>query len=64
MPHTTREVARRLSIHPSRVRRLAERYGIGTKTDGGYLLFTDRDVDKLRARSTGKSGRPKVERVD
>jgi excisionase family DNA binding protein len=59
MTLTTSEVARRLGIHPSRVRRLAERYSIGSKTDGGQRLFSMHDYKQLERRSTGRAGRPK-----
>ncbi len=57
---TTADAARRLGVHPSRVRRLAERYKIGQKTGSGYLYFTQADLRKLESRSTGKAGRPKA----
>jgi DNA-binding transcriptional MerR regulator len=57
---STTEAARRLGIHPSRVRRLADRYKIGQKTDGGARLFTMHDFRQLERRSTGRAGRPKT----
>lgn len=57
-PITTKQVAERLGIDPSRVIRLAAKYGIGAKL-GRDWLFTAADVDALRDRSTGKPGRPR-----
>lgn len=57
--YSTNEAATRLGIDPSRVRRLAERYGIGQKIGPRAWVFTDGDLDRLRSISTGKPGRPK-----
>jgi hypothetical protein len=57
--YSTTDTATRLGIDPSRVRRLAERYGIGTKVSARAWIFTDHDIGRLRAISTGKAGRPK-----
>lgn len=54
---TTRDIARRVGIHPSRVRRLAIRYGVGTKVGRDYF-FTMHDYKVIEAKSTGKVGRP------
>jgi hypothetical protein len=56
--YSTTDTATRLGIDPSRVRRLAERYGIGTKVGARAWVFTDEDIGRLRAISTGKAGRP------
>lgn len=58
---TTSEVAKRIGIHPSRVRRLAEVLRVGTKTDGGQYLFTRADYAAIESRSTGRVGRPRKE---
>lgn len=55
---TTSQAAARLGIDPSRVRRLAQRYGIGQKIGPRLWVFTDADVAALQSHSTGKSGRP------
>lgn len=57
--HNTSNVAERLGIDPSRVRRLAQHHAIGTKVGPRSWVFTDEDVDRLRSVSTGKAGRPK-----
>jgi hypothetical protein len=57
--YSTTDTATRLGIDPSRVRRLAERYGIGTKVNDRAWVFTDADIGRLRAISTGRAGRPK-----
>jgi hypothetical protein len=57
--YSTTDTATRLGIDPSRVRRLAERYGIGTKVGARAWVFTDADIERLRAISTGRAGRPK-----
>ena len=59
---TTTEAATRLGIDPSRVRRLAQKYDIGTKVGPRALVFSDDDLAKLRERSTGKAGRPPIAR--
>lgn len=54
---TTTDVAARLGIDPSRVRRLAQTHGIGTKV-GRDWLFTEADVAAMQQHSTGKPGHP------
>jgi hypothetical protein len=56
--YSTTDTATRLGIDPSRVRRLAEKYGIGTKVGARAWVFTDADIERLRAISTGRAGRP------
>lgn len=58
---TTTEVAARLGIHVSRVRRLADRYAIGSKLANRAWLFSEDDYRELERRSTGKAGRPRRE---
>ena len=57
---STDEVARILEIHPSRVRRLATRHGIGRKVGDRAWVFGPDEVAALRAKSNGprKPGRP------
>jgi len=50
---TTIEVAERLGISPSRVRRLAEVRKVGRKV-GRDWHFTEADVDALRVRTPGR----------
>jgi hypothetical protein len=53
-----KEMADRLGIDASRVRRIANRYGIGQRVGQRTLSFTEGDIAKMQAHSTGKSGRP------
>jgi len=55
---TTTDVAKRLGIDASRVRRLAADYGIGQKIGPRAWIFTEKDIAALQSRSTGKAGRP------
>lgn len=55
---TTTQVAARLGIHPSRVRRLAEHHQIGTKLGPRAWAFTEQEVAMLARHSTGVPGRP------
>lgn len=54
---TTTQIATRLGIHPSRVRRLADQLGVGTKVENANLrLYTEADAAKIANRSTGLRG--------
>lgn len=55
--YTTRQVADLLGVSDSRVRQLAIRHKVGTHF-GRALMFTARDVEKLRAARLAP-GRPK-----
>jgi hypothetical protein len=57
--YSTSDVATELGIDSSRVRRLAEKHGIGVKVNDRAWVFTDADIGRLRAISTGRAGRPK-----
>lgn len=51
--YTTAEVAVRLNLSPSRVRRLAAARNVGTK-HGRDWHFTEADVSAMRVRVTGR----------
>ena len=55
---TPAEMAARLRIHPSAVRRLADRYEIGTKINERMRIYSADDVTKMQLHSTGVPGRP------
>lgn len=58
--HTTAQVAERLQVDESHVRRLARAHGIGQRVSDRIRIFNDADVDALRGKlSGGKMGRPK-----
>lgn len=57
---TASQVAALLGIDRTRVPRLARASGVGWQIeDGGTWLFRPEDVEAIRARSTGKAGRPR-----
>lgn len=56
---TPAEVATRLRIHPSAVRRLSADYEIGTKVNKRMRVYSEEDVIVLQSHSTGKAGRPR-----
>lgn len=56
--YSTAEVARRLHLSPAHVRRLAARLSVGVVI-GKQYVFTDADVERLRARNT-QVGRPRM----
>lgn len=61
--HSTREAAELLGLHEDHVRRLAKRLDIGLLI-GKQRVFTDADLERLRARNTKlgpKSHRGEVE---
>lgn len=49
--HTTAQVAARLGLHAGHVRKMAAKFGIGTRI-GRDWLFTDADVRRLLDRKT------------
>lgn len=53
MTLTTTQVAARLNLSPSRVRRLAVARNVGTK-HGRDWLYTEADVEALRVRVLGR----------
>jgi hypothetical protein len=55
---TPAEMATRLRIDPSRVRRLAEKYEIGTKAGNRMRVYTEEDLVTMQRHSTGIPGRP------
>lgn len=55
---TTAEVARQLGVAPRTIRDQAARHGLGTLLTARTLVFTPAEVERLRARVTGKRGRP------
>ena len=55
---TPAEVAARLRIDPSRVRRLAERYDLGQKVNERMRVYTEEDIAIMQRYSTGVAGRP------
>lgn len=57
---STTQVAERLGIDPSHVRRLAIRHDIGRKLSERVRVFSDRDVEALRAHLKPGMGRPKT----
>jgi len=56
--YTTKEASDRLGIHPSRVRRLANQYHLGTRKGERALIFTTDDLAVLDRIATRKVGRP------
>ena len=56
---STEAVAAELGISTSRVRRLATEMDLGRKLGPRVWVFGPDDVAALRARSTGRSGRPR-----
>lgn len=56
---TSAQVAARLGIAPRTVRQLAAHHGIGTLVTPRLRLYSETDVRRLAAISTGKPGRPK-----
>ena len=54
--YSTADVARRLRLSDAHVRRLAARLGIGVVI-GKQRVFSEADIDRLRARNT-QVGRP------
>ena len=55
--YTTKQVADALGITTGRVRQLARALGIG-RWVGSMRLYTDADIDALRARNTRSGPRP------
>lgn len=55
---TTAQVADRLGIDTSRVRRLAARYNIGARLSDRVIVYTEEDVMEMQRHSTGVPGRP------
>ena len=55
---STEQAAAALGISPSRVRQLAARHRVGAKI-GSVWVFSNRDLDKLRARQTAPGPAPK-----
>jgi hypothetical protein len=56
---TPAEVAARLGIDPSRVRRMAAQYNLGTKLGDRMRVYTEEDVIIMQQHSTGVPGRPR-----
>lgn len=56
---TTAQVAAALNIDDSHVRRLAIRYEVGRKLSDRVRLFSQADVETLRAKLKPGAGRPK-----
>lgn len=60
--YSTRQVADRLGLHDGHIRRLAAQLGIGTLI-GKQWVFTDADIDALRARNTRPGRKPNPDRT-
>lgn len=59
MTYTSAQVAGQLGIARRSVQQLATYHGIGRLVTARLRLFSAADVERLRAISTGKRGRPK-----
>lgn len=59
--HTTAQVAEKLDIDQSHVRRLAIKHAIGNKVSDRVRIFSDADMDTLRSKLSGDAnrGRPR-----
>lgn len=58
--YTTQEVATQLGVGDSRIRNMiAAGIAKPTKQIGGTWMFTQSELERLRARPKGKGGRPK-----
>lgn len=56
--YSTTQAATALELSAARIRVIAERQGIGTKTSAGWI-FTEDDLQKLRNRNR-QGGRPRT----
>lgn len=57
---STTDAAQLLKVDTGRVRRLAARWGIGTKLGPRAWMFTDADLESLRDHLPGVPGRPRL----
>ncbi len=61
--YTTQQVAKRLGIDESRVRRLADKRNLGRKVGPRMRLFTAAEIAQMRERPAGKAGQAYYQRL-